>query len=76
MEKILVVKSDYMKLVDERRKLSSEVSALRSNIRRDLAGLAMQGLLADPNTTAEPPLVARVSVQYADALLAELEKSE
>lgn len=38
------------------------------------AAMAMQGLLADPSTTAEPRILAMACVANADALLAELEK--
>lgn len=51
-----------------------EVAQEGMTLRQHYAGLAMQGLLADPETTAGADLVAKVSVQYADALLAELEK--
>lgn len=48
--------------------------------REHFAGLAMQGLLSGPDEGLAQahiiPQVARLSVQYADALLAELAKTE
>lgn len=42
--------------------------------REMLAAMAMQGLLADPYTTQEFSCMASMSVQVADALIAELSK--
>ena len=48
------------------------------SLRQHYAGLAMQGFLADPNTTGKfdvlAPFVAQAAVKFADALLAELAK--
>jgi hypothetical protein len=45
--------------------------------REYFAGLAMQGLCADPKTYSDSEWdIARVSVTIADALLAELERAE
>ena len=43
--------------------------------REYFAGLAMQGMLADPNASNfKPPFIAGLAVVFSDALLAELEK--
>lgn len=44
--------------------------------REHFAGLAMQGLLSGPDMNVEPQIVAKVSVRFADALIAELAKTE
>lgn len=42
--------------------------------REYFAGLAMQGLCADPNPELKPKVVAEMAVRYADALINELNK--
>jgi len=43
--------------------------------REYFAGLAMQGMLADPNASNfKPPFIAGLAVDFSDALLKELDK--
>lgn len=43
-------------------------------VRAEIASRAMAGLLADPNCSAFPDKVAKAAVDYADALIEELNK--
>jgi hypothetical protein len=45
-------------------------------LREYYAGLAMQGFMANANALYEPDGAARDAVQYADALITELEKGK
>lgn len=43
--------------------------------REYFAGLAMQGMLSDPNASNfKPPFIAELAVDFSDALLKELDK--
>lgn len=46
------------------------------SLRTYLAGQAMMGLLADHTVNAEPSKLAQSAVMCADALIAELDKTE
>jgi len=46
------------------------------SLRAWLAGLAMNGLLSDPGVTEGYEKLTKISVQFADALIAELDKDQ
>lgn len=55
--------------------IRARAEAVRGMSLRDyFAAGAMQGFAADPNTTGEPALIAKVAYQWADAMLAERKK--
>jgi len=56
--------------------LEAEVERLRADRRERIATAALQGLLSDPNRQGTFSDAVRVSVEYADALIAELDKEE
>ena len=53
-----------------------EVDPSGMSLRAWFAGMAMQGLITNPDTVSEVEIVAKFSIQYADALIAELEKEK
>jgi hypothetical protein len=48
----------------------------RARLRAEFAGRALGGLLACPNASGVAETLAKASVEYADALLAELDRTE
>lgn len=53
-----------------------EIERLRADRRERIATAALQGLLAYPETQGTVIDFAKMSVRYADALIAELDKEE
>jgi len=55
--------------------LNKDLSGMWGLTKREyFAGLAMQGLLANPNKTSNPIQISLDAVMYADELLKQLEK--
>lgn len=58
------------------RKLRAENDRLRALRRERIATAALQGLLSDPNRQGTFSDAVRISVEYADGLIAELDKED
>jgi hypothetical protein len=56
--------------------LAAEIDRLRADRRERIATAALQGLLSDPNRLGTFSDAVRISVEYADALIAKLDKEE
>ncbi len=59
---------------DERHR--AEIKRLRADRRERIATAALQGLLSDPNRLGTFSDAVRISVEYADALIAKLDKED
>ena len=55
---------------------NAEIKRLRTDRRERIATAALQGLLSDPNRQGTFSDAVRISVEYADALIAELDREE
>jgi hypothetical protein len=64
------------RLCGEIAKRDAEIERLRADRRERIATAALQGLLSDPNRQGTFSDAVRISVEYADALIAELDKEE
>lgn len=57
-------------------RLREDIERLHTDRRERIATAALQGLLSDPNRQGTFSDAVRISVEYADALIAELDKEE